>query len=61
MDPKVSRREKYISEYVNDIETKTTIAIITKAKSWVFKKINNIYKSFGSHTKKKGKKTNKTD
>ena len=44
--PKVSRRKEIIKirAEINEIETKKTIAKISKTKSWFFEKINKIEK-----------------
>ena len=44
--PKVSRRKEIINirEEINEIETKKTIAMINKTKTWFFEKINKIDK-----------------
>ena len=44
--PKVSRRKEVIKNRaeINEIETKKTIAKISKTKSWFFEKINKIEK-----------------
>ena len=46
-NPKVSRRKEIfkIRAEINAKETKETIAIINKAKSWFFEKINKIDKT----------------
>ena len=45
-NPRVSRRKEIIKirAEINEKETKETIAIINKAKSWFFEKINKIDK-----------------
>ena len=53
--PKVSRRKEIIKirSEINEIETKKTIAKISKTKSWFFEKINNIDKPLARLIKKK--------
>ena len=63
--PKVSRRKEIIKirEEINEIETKKTIAKISKTKSWFFEKINKIDKPLARLIKKKRERTqiNKID
>ena len=53
--PKVSRRKEIanIRAEINEIETKKTIAKISKTKSWFFEKINKIDKPLDTLIKKK--------
>ena len=53
--PKVSRRKEIIKirAKINEIETKKTIAMINKTKSWFFEKINKIDKPLARLIKKK--------
>ena len=53
--PKVSRRKEIIKirAEINEIETKKTIAKISKTKSWFFGKINKIDKPLSRLIKKK--------
>lgn len=44
INPKHVKGRKQIRAEVNEIETSKTIEKINQTKSWVFKKINNIYK-----------------
>ena len=57
--PKVSRREEIIKNKaeINEIETKTRIAKISKTKSWFFEKINKIDKLLARLIKQKRVKT----
>ena len=53
-NPGVSRRKEIlkIRAEINAKETKETIAKINKAKSWLFEKINKIYKPLARPIKK---------
>ena len=53
--PKVSRRKEIIKirAEINEIETKKTIAMINKTKSWFFEKINKIDQPLARLIKKK--------
>ena len=57
--PKVSRWKEIIKirEEINEIETKKTIAKISKTKSWFFEKINKIDKPLARLIKKKSERT----
>ena len=57
-NPRVSRRKEIIKirAEMNEKETKETITKINKAKSWIFKKINEIDKPLASFIKKKKEK-----
>ena len=57
--PKVSRRKETIKirAEINEMETKKTIAKISKTKSWFFEKINKIDKPLAGLTKKKRERT----
>ena len=54
--PKVSRRKEIIKirSEINAVETKKTVAKISKTKSWFFEKINKIDKTLARLIKKKG-------
>ena len=58
--PKFSRRKEIIkiTEEINEIETKKTIAKINKTKSCFFEKINKIGKPLARLIKKKGEDSN---
>ena len=58
--PKVSRRKEIIKirAEINEIETKKTIAKISKTKSQFFEKINKIDKPLARHQAKEGEDTN---
>ena len=43
---------------INEIETKKTIAKISKTKSWLFEKINKIDKHLARFQEKKGENSN---
>ena len=53
-NPRVSRKKEIlkIRAEINAKETKETIAKINKAKSWLFEKINKIYKPLARPIKK---------
>ena len=53
--PKVSRRKEIIKirAEINEIETKKTIAKISKTKSWFFERVNKIDKPLARLIKKK--------
>ena len=55
--PMVSRKKEIIKirAEINEGETKETIAKINKTKSWLFEKINKIYKPLARLIKKKKK------
>ena len=57
--PKVSRRKEIIKirAEINEIETKKTIAMINKTKSWFFEKINKIDQPLARLIKKKRERT----
>ena len=57
--PKVSRRKEIIKirAEVNEIETKKTIAKISKIKTWLFEKINKMDKPLARLIKKKRERT----
>ena len=57
--PKISRRKEIIKirAEINEIETRKTIAMINKTKSWFFEKINKIDKPLARLIKKKREKT----
>ena len=56
--PKVSRRKETIKirAEINEIETKKTIAKISKTKSWFFEKINKIDKPSAKQSRKRGRR-----
>ena len=56
--PMVSRKKEIIKirAEINEGETKETIAKINKTKSWLFEKINKIYKPLARLIKKKKKR-----
>ena len=53
--PRVSRRKEIIKigAELNDIETKRTIQVINKSRSWFFEKISKIDKPLTRYIKKK--------
>ena len=57
--PKVCRRKEIIKirAEINEIETKKTIAKISKAKSWFFEKINKMDRPLARLIKKKRERT----
>ena len=58
MNSRVSTRKEIIKirAEINEKETKETIAKVSKAKSWFFKKINKIDKPLARHIKKQREK-----
>ena len=57
--PKVSRRKEIVKirAEINEIETKKTLAKISKTRSWFFEKVNKIDKPVARLIKKKRKRT----
>ena len=59
IDPTPKRRRELIKirAELNEIETRRTVELINRTRSWFFERINKIDKPLASLTKKKGEKT----